>query len=221
MLQTNPVRQPPVGKAGADEIMEFPGTVKSRGIEIDVIMQVALVGVCADEELIFAFRPAHRRFKADFVGLFRRDLAGRERLSYLEEQRPALNGPGGGRLVLAFHQQELDGGCVRVAQVGGNRSHLLGIEPVGKPLLHCLGGAHSRRLLVGPDVGRGRGSTSLFQNRGGCIIQPPHGTSGQIVPKLNNCHSILVSSNGKSSGYIPECLLSIASILAPFSCIVC
>lgn len=92
MLQTNPVRQPPEGKAGADEIMEFPGTVKSREIEIDVIMQVALVGVCADEELIFAFRPAHRRFKADFVGLFRRDLAGRERLSYLEEQRPRSMG---------------------------------------------------------------------------------------------------------------------------------
>ena len=42
----------------------------------------------------------------------------------------------------------------------GHGPQLLGVEPVGKPLLHRLDGAQSRRLLVGPDVGRGRGSTS-------------------------------------------------------------
>ena len=55
----------------------------------------------------------------------------RERLPYLEKQRTALHGP-----------------------------QLFGVEPVGKPLLHRLDGAQSRRLLIGPDVGRGRGSTS-------------------------------------------------------------
>ncbi len=55
----------------------------------------------------------------------------RERLPYLEKQSPALHGP-----------------------------QLLGVEPVGKPLLHRLDGAQSRRLLIGPDAGRGRGSTS-------------------------------------------------------------
>jgi hypothetical protein len=39
--------------------------------------------------------------------------------------------------------------------VGGHGPQLLGVEPVGKPLLHRLDGAQSRRLLVGPDVGRG------------------------------------------------------------------
>lgn len=117
MLQAYPVRQPPEGKAGADEIMEFPGAVKGRGIVVNVIVDVALVGMGADEKLVLAFCPAHRRFKADFVGLLRRDLAGRERLPHLEEQGPALHGPGRGRLVLAFHQQELGGGCGRVAQV--------------------------------------------------------------------------------------------------------
>ena len=160
MLQTYPVRQPPEGKAGAEEIMEFPGAVKGRGIEIDVVVNVALVGMGADEKLVFAFRPAHRRFKAQLICLLRRHLAGRERLPYLEEQRPALHGPGGGRLVFAFHQQKLGGGCGRVAKVGGHGPQLLGVEPVGKPLLHRLDGAQSRRLLVGPDVGRGRGSTS-------------------------------------------------------------
>ena len=74
--------------------MEFPGAVKSRGIEINVIVNVALVGMGADEKLVFAFRPAHRRFKAQLICLLRRHLAGRERLPYLEEQRPALHGPG-------------------------------------------------------------------------------------------------------------------------------
>lgn len=160
MLQTYPVGQPPEGKAGADEIMEFPGAVKGRGVEIDVVVDVALVGMGADEKLVLAFRPAHRRFIADFVGLVRRHLAGRERLPYLEEQRPALHRPGRGRLVFAFHQQKLGGGCGRVAEVGGHGPQLLGVEPVGKPFLHCLDGAQSRRLLIGPDVGRGRGSTS-------------------------------------------------------------
>ena len=161
MLQTYPVRQPPEGKAGAEEIMEFPGAVKGRGIEIDVVVNVALVGMGADEKLVLAFRPAHRRFKAQLICLLRRHLAGRERLPYLEEQSPALHGPGGGRLVFAFHQQKLGGGCGRVAKVGGHGPQLLGVEPVGKPLLHRLDGAQSRRLLVGPDVGRGRGSTSF------------------------------------------------------------
>ena len=133
---------------------------KGRGVEIDVVVQMALVGMGADEKLVFAFRPAHRRFITDFVCLVRRHLAGRERLPDLEAQSPALHGPGGGRLVFAFHQQKLSGGCGRVAEVGGNGPQLLGIEPVGKPLLHRLDGAQSRRLLVGPDVGRGRSSTS-------------------------------------------------------------
>ncbi len=92
MLQTYPVRQPPEGKAGAEEIMEFPGAVKGRGIEIDVVVNVALVGMGADEKLVLAFRPAHRRFKAQLVCLLRRHLAGRERLRNLEDSAPRSTG---------------------------------------------------------------------------------------------------------------------------------
>ncbi len=66
---------------------DFPGAVKGRGMEIDVVVQMALVGMGADEKLVLAFRPAHRRFITDFVCLVRRHLAGRERLPDLEEQR--------------------------------------------------------------------------------------------------------------------------------------
>ena len=140
--------------------MEFPGAVKGRGIEIDVVVNVALVGIGADEKLAFAFRPAHRRFIADFVCLVRRHLAGRERLPDLEEQRPALHGPGRGRLVFAFHQQKLSG-CGRVAKVGGHVPQLLGIEPIGKAILYRLNGAQFRRLLIGPNISRSDKYSSL------------------------------------------------------------
>ena len=83
-----PVRQPPEGKAGAKEIVEFPGAVKGRGVEIDVIVNMIFVGMGADQKLIFALRPAHRRFRAQLVCLLRRHLAGRERLPDLKNNAP-------------------------------------------------------------------------------------------------------------------------------------
>jgi hypothetical protein len=53
--------------------------------------------------------------------------------------------------------------------VGGHGPQLLGVEPIGKTLLHRLDGTQSRRLLVGPDVGRGRGSTSSPHKKNGGI----------------------------------------------------
>ena len=74
MFQAYPVRQPPQGKAGADEVAEFPGAVIGRGIVVNVIVNVAFVGMGADKKLILALCPAHRRFIADPVGLFRGDF---------------------------------------------------------------------------------------------------------------------------------------------------
>ena len=93
VLNAHPVREPPHRKAGADEVMEFPGTVLGGGAVINVIVNVALVNVGADEELIRALCPAHGCFIADFVCLLRRDLAGRERLPDLKKQGPALARP--------------------------------------------------------------------------------------------------------------------------------
>ena len=76
VLQTYPVRQPPQGKRGADEVAELPGAVIGGGIVVDVIMNVLFVYMGTDEELILALCPAHRRFIADAVGLLRRDLPG-------------------------------------------------------------------------------------------------------------------------------------------------
>ena len=104
VLNAHPVREPPHRKTGADEVMEFPGTILGGGVVINVIVNVALVNVGAYEELILALCPAHGCFIADFICLLRRDLAGRERLPDLKEQGPALHGPARFRLVLAFQQ---------------------------------------------------------------------------------------------------------------------
>ena len=42
VLQAYPVRQPPQGEAGADEVAELPGAVIGRGIVVDVIVNVPL-----------------------------------------------------------------------------------------------------------------------------------------------------------------------------------
>ena len=175
VLNAHPVRQPPQGKGRADEIMEFPGAVKGRGVVINVIVNMAFVGMRADEKLVFAFRPAHRRFIADFICLLRRHLAGRERLPDLKEQGPALHRPGHFRLVLAFYQQELGGSCGRVAEISGHGPQLFGIEPIIKPLLHRLDCAFSSRYLVRPDVGCGREYPSS--------LYAAFATLGQSVPK--------------------------------------
>ena len=116
--------------------MEFPGAVKGRGVVINVIVNVALVGMCADKKLVFAFRPAHRRFIADFICLLRRHLAGRERLPDLEEQGPALHGPGRFRLDVYKRQ------VIQCADQQRNNAR-------DRILLHQLADAFRAKKLIG------------------------------------------------------------------------
>ena len=75
--------------------MKFPGAVKGRCIEINVIVNMGLVGMRTDKELILSLCPAHRRFITDTICFFRRNLPGQERLPDLKEQgreiRPGLS----------------------------------------------------------------------------------------------------------------------------------
>lgn len=83
MLQAYLFIQPPKDKDGADVIIEFSITGKGDEIVVNEIVNVILVGIDADEKLVLTLCLAHRRFKADFVGLIRSHLAGQERLSHL------------------------------------------------------------------------------------------------------------------------------------------
>ena len=89
--------------------MKFPGAVKGRRIEINVIVDMGLVGMRTDEELILSLCPAHRRFIADTVCFFRHNLPRQERLPDLKEHGLARNGPVCFCKVLTFYQKKLDG----------------------------------------------------------------------------------------------------------------
>ena len=175
MLQTYPVRQPPQGERGADEVAELPGAVIGGGIVVDVIMNVLFVYMGTDEELILALCPAHRRFIADAVGLLRRHLAVRERLPDLVAQRPLLRRPARFRLILALYQHKFSVGGFRVAEVGGHRPQLLRVQAVVKAVFQTLNGRPLGGLFMGLDVGRSRGRSSFrinvesHQNRG-CLL---------------------------------------------------
>ena len=83
VFQTQPVREPPEGKAGAPEVSELPGAVKGSGIVIDVTVDMLLVRVGRHKKSVAALRPAHSQFVADTVRLFWCDLSGIEGHAYL------------------------------------------------------------------------------------------------------------------------------------------
>ena len=180
VLQTYPVRQPPQGERGADEVAELPGAVIGGGIVVDVIMNVLFVYMGTDKELILALCPAHRRFIADAVRLLRRHLAVGERLPDLVAQRPVSGHAVSFPLILIFDQHELGVCRGRIAKVGRNGPQLLRVQPIVKAVFQTLQG----RPLIGPlvrfEVGCGRrqpsfpydkrrlGSAAVF-----CIFWPP------------------------------------------------
>ena len=107
VLQTYPVRQPPQGERGADEVAELPGADIGGGIVVNVIMNMLFVYMGTDEELILPLCPAHRRFIADAVGLLRCHLAVGKRLPDLVAQRPVSGPAVSFPLILIFDQHEL------------------------------------------------------------------------------------------------------------------
>ena len=161
VFQAYPVRQPPQGERGADEVAEFPGAVIGRGIVVNVIVDMALVGMGADKKLILALCPAHRRFIADLVGLLRGDFPLGKGLADLVAQRPLLRRPARFRLILALYQHKFSVGGFRVAEVGGHRSQLLRVQAVVKAVFQTLNGRPLGGLFVGLDIGRSRERSSF------------------------------------------------------------
>lgn len=141
--------------------MVLPGAIVSRGIVIDMVVDMALINVSTDKELVFALRPTHSGFVADPVGFLRGDFSRLERLAYLEEQRPTIRLPARFGLVLAVYQQELRMCRGVVAEVRGHRSQLLRVKSIFKPRLHGLDSAFVCCLFVWLYVGCGRKQSSF------------------------------------------------------------
>ena len=56
MLNADQVTQPSNSSAGATEISELPLAVECGRVPDDVIMNMLLIGVSADDESVFAFQ---------------------------------------------------------------------------------------------------------------------------------------------------------------------
>ena len=119
-----------------------------------------LVYVSADEELIFSLCPAHRRFVADTVGLLRRHLALRKRLTDLVAKRTALGLAVCFSLILIFHHHKLGVGRGGIAEAGGHRSQFLRVQAVVEAVFQTLQGRPLGGLLMRFDIGCGRGQPS-------------------------------------------------------------
>ena len=76
MLQAELVVHSPDRPGGAPKVSEFPGAVKIHGIDNDMVMDMVLVYVRADDKGIVALRQFQGKLPADLVRLFRRDFAG-------------------------------------------------------------------------------------------------------------------------------------------------
>ena len=122
VFQTQPVREPPEGKAGAPEVSELPGAVKGGGIVIDVTVDMLLVRVGRHKKSVAAFRSAHSQFVADTVRLFWCDLPGIEGHAYLvtEYVRFLFLLPSRCGLVAGFGKKKFFRHRGRVALIGGD-----------------------------------------------------------------------------------------------------
>ena len=120
VFQTQPVREPPEGKAGAPEVSELPGAVKGSGIVIDVTVDMLLVRVGRHKKSVAALRPAHSQFIADTVRLFWCYLPGIEGHAYLvtEYVRFLFLLPTRCGLVAGFGKKKFFRYCGRVALIG-------------------------------------------------------------------------------------------------------
>ena len=134
-----------------------------------------------DKELILSLCPAHGRFIANLVGLLGGELPLGERLPDLIAQSSALHLPSRFRLILAFHQQELDVGRGGIAEVSGHGPQLLRIEPIIKAVFQALQSRPARGLLVWFDECCGRGIPP-FRTEKPAATRPPV-MFGTLCPK--------------------------------------
>ena len=127
--------------AGAEEVAEFALMVQRDGIPNDVIMNVRLVGMGADDEGIPALQKAAGQLVADPVSLLRRDLSRLEGLPDLVGDHVAFLLSSGKDTVLPLRQQELALHGLHIALIRGNQLALLRlarIHRVGRPVMQAL-----------------------------------------------------------------------------------
>ena len=72
MLQTQLIADPAQGPGGTPEVAEFLGTFQVYRAHDDVIMDMVLIYVRADDKSVVSLRQPHGKLLADLIGFFRR-----------------------------------------------------------------------------------------------------------------------------------------------------
>ena len=72
MLQTQLIADPAQSPGGTPEVAEFPGTFQIYRAHDDVIMDMVLIYVRADDKSVVSLRQPHGKFLTDLIGFLRR-----------------------------------------------------------------------------------------------------------------------------------------------------
>ena len=121
VLDAQRIVEPPHGSCAAPKVSELPGAVEGRGIPDDMIMDVVLVDVGADDESVVPVRKAFGKLTADVVRFLRRDLAGDKGLPKMIGNHIVRTArPAGESGILPFGKKKLGVRCPAVAFIAGD-----------------------------------------------------------------------------------------------------
>ena len=126
VLDAQRIVEPPHGSCAAPKVSELPGAVEGRGIPDDMIMDVVLVDVGADDESVVPVRKAFGKLTADVVRFLRRDLAGDKGLPKMIGNHIVRTArPAGESGILPFGKKKLGVRCPAVAFIAGDESAVI------------------------------------------------------------------------------------------------
>lgn len=121
VLDAEGIAQTPDGFGAAPKVAELPVTIQIDSTPNNVIMDMGLINVSADDEGVFALGEPLGKFHAQTVGFFRGDLPRVEGLADMVGDHVVdASDPSGGSNILALGQHELGVGHTAVALIAGD-----------------------------------------------------------------------------------------------------
>ena len=128
VLDADGVAQAVNGAGAAPKVAEFAVTFQRGGVPYNMIVDVRLVDVGADDESVLAFGKAPGQLHAQAVGFLRRDLARHKGLPQVVGNHIVRTAhPAGAGGVGLLVQQELGVGHAAVALVAGDEPAVVGL----------------------------------------------------------------------------------------------
>ena len=132
VLDAEGIAQTSDGFGAAPKVAELPVTVQIDSTPNNVIMDMGLINVGADDEGVFALGEPLGKFHAQTVGFFRGDLPRVEGLAdMVGDHVVGASDPSGGSNILALGQHELGVGHTAVTLIAGDEPAVVGLLQVG------------------------------------------------------------------------------------------